>query len=551
MIANLLDNEEERLRELFEYGILDSPPEQEFDDVVKLASQICQVPICLITLVDSCRQWFKAKVGVDASLSETNRDIAFCAHTIHFNELLEVEDMLKDQRFSDNPLVISDPKIRFYAGVPLVTPSGHKLGTLCVLDTKPRKLKPAQRFALETLARQIERQFELKLKNKKLMKLAQQYLGFYEEVRQEHEALKKVQEAAEIGTYEINLQTGVLTLSEGFCDLFGLPLQKKIALSEFLQLVYLPDVPHFRESFNNSLQQQRFSYEFRCVRPTTRELIYIRCVGETLREKDGEPVKLLGMKQNITHVKENEMQLAQQNLELKKLNEELDNFVYRVSHDLRAPNSSILGLIDIILHQEEDQEKIKELLLLIRKSLKKQDDFIKDILNYSKNSRLKVKVEPINFQEMLEGIFSQLLNTYAAEHISQNIEINQDVVFATDKIRLNIILSNLISNAIKYTRPQVAAKVNVAVKVTKEEALITIEDNGIGIEKQHQPKVFEMFYRATDQKPGSGLGLYIVSEAVKKLDGELSLESEAGEGTRVHVKVPNLHNKEIPDVPAP
>lgn len=544
MIANLLENEEERLRELFEYGILDTSPEQEFNDIVTLASQVCQVPICLITLIDNCRQWFKAKVGIEASFTETERDIAFCAHTIHFNELLEVEDMMKDKRFADNPLVINDPKIRFYAGVPLISPSGHKLGSLCVLDTRPRRLNPAQRFALETLARQVEQQFELKLKNKKLMKLAQQYLGFYEEVRAEHEALKKVQEAAEIGTYEINLQTGGMKISEGFCQLFGIPKQKTYSLSQFLPLVYLPDVPHYKECFNASLEQQRFSFEFRCVRPLSHELIYVKCMGETLIDRDGEPVKLVGLKQNISKVKENEAQLAQQNLELKKLNEELDNFVYRVSHDLRAPNSSILGLIDIILHQEKDPEKINELLILIRTSLKKQDEFIKDILNYSKNSRLERTIEPIDFQEMVESIFGQLLFTYTSGRIEKNIEIKQDTVFATDKNRLSIVLNNLISNALKYIRSEtVVGKVNVLVQVTAQEALITFEDNGIGIEKKYQPRVFEMFYRATDQKPGSGLGLYIVKEAVQKLGGEVSLQSEAGKGTKVSVRIPNLHTK--------
>ena len=543
MISKLVKNEEERLRELFKYEILDTPPEQEFDDVVKLAAQICQVPICLITLVDNCRQWFKAKVGIEASLTQTERDIAFCAHTIHYNSMLEVGDMRKDKRFANNPLVVEKPKIRFYAGVPLISPSGYKLGSLCVLDRKPRKLSSEQRFALETLAKQVEKQFELKFKNKKIMKLAQEYLGFYEGVRKEHEALKKVQEAAEIGTYEINLQTGSMKVSEGFCQLFGLPLQEELTLSEFLQLVYLPDVPHFRERFNLSLQQQRFSYEFRIMRPSTHELVFIKCMGETIKDRDGEPLKILGMKQNISESKENEEQLAQQNLELKKVNEELDNFVYRVSHDLRAPNSSILGLVDIILTLEEEPAKVKELLVLIQESLKKQDHFIKDILNYSKNSRLELKVEPIDFEEIIESVFSQLLYTYKGEPIRRQIKVEQQTPFATDKIRLNIILSNLISNALKYRKPE-AGEVKVTVHTSREEAFITIEDKGIGIEKKYQARVFEMFYRATDQKPGSGLGLYIVKEVVQKVGGEISLESEAGKGTRVRVMLPNLFHSE-------
>lgn len=543
MIATFLKNEEERLQELLKYKILDTPEERGFDDIVQLASQLCQAPISLITLVDSRRQWFKARVGVGPDLKETSRDIAFCAHTIHSEKLLEIKDLLKDKRFANNPLVLNEPKIRFYAGAPLISPIGHKLGTLCVLDTRPRTLEPEQRFALEALAKQVMQQFELKLKNMKLAELAQQCLGFYEEGRLEHEAFEKVQEAAAIGKYEIYPQTGEMKISDSFCLLFGLPKQKDFTLRQLLELVYPPDVPYFRESFNQSLGQRLYSYEFRCIRPSTGELIYVKCMGETLKDRGGEPYKQLGIKQNVTAVKQNEIQLAEQNQELKKVNEELDNFVYRVSHDLRAPNSSILGLIDIILHQEEDPEEIKKLLRLIQKSLTKQDNFIRDILSYSKNARLEMEVEPVDFKEIIESVFSQLLYTSTGEVIQQ-IEVRQPLPFATDKSRLSIILNNLISNALKYLSPQrVPGKVSVQVQVTQSEAHITIEDNGIGIDEKYQARVFEMFYRATDQKPGSGLGLYIVKEAVNKLGGEVSLQSEPGKGTQVRLSLPNQMEK--------
>lgn len=544
MIATFLKNEEERLQELLKYKILDTPEERCFDDIVQLASQLCQAPISLITLVDNSRQWFKARLGVPAELKETSRDIAFCAHAIHFDKLLEVKDLLKDKRFADNPLVLNEPKIRFYAGIPLISPRGYKLGTLCVLDTRPRVLDPEQRFALDALAKQVMQQFELKLKNMKLAELAQQCLGFYEEGRVEHEVFEKVQEAAEIGKYEIYPQTGEMKVSDSFCLLFGLPKQKDFTLRQFLDLVYPPDIPHFRESFNKSLEQRLFSYEFRCIRPSGGELVYIKCMGETLKDSGGEPYKQLGIKQNVTPERQNEIQLAEQNQELKKVNEELDNFVYRVSHDLRAPNSSILGLIDIILHQEEDPEEIKKLLRLIKESLKKQDDFIKDILSYSKNARLELKVEPVDFHETLESIFSQLLYTSTGK-VVRHIEVNQSRPFVTDKSRLNIVLNNLISNALKYLSPgRVPGKVSVHVQTTESEAHITIEDNGIGIEEKYLPRVFEMFYRATDQKPGSGLGLYIVKEAMQKLGGEISLQSEPGKGTRVKLTLPSQMGKE-------
>jgi len=153
--------EADRLAALRRYKILDTEPEQRFDDLALLASQICGTPMALISLVDRDRQWFKARVGVD--VPQTPRDIAFCAHAIEQPDLFVVPDALKDARFRDNPLVRAEPRIRFYAGAPLVTTGGNALGTICVLDREPRVLTQAQQDALEALKRQVVAQLDLRL----------------------------------------------------------------------------------------------------------------------------------------------------------------------------------------------------------------------------------------------------------------------------------------------------------------------------------------------------------------------------------------------------
>lgn len=153
-------DEQARLAALRRYRILDTEPEQRFDDLTFLASQICDTPVSLITLIDSDRQWFKSRVGL--SVAETSRSVAFCTHAIQQRDLMQVPDATTDARFRDNPFVTGQPNIRFYAGAPLVTPDGHALGTLCVIDIRPRRLSEAQLRALEALRRQAEGQLELR-----------------------------------------------------------------------------------------------------------------------------------------------------------------------------------------------------------------------------------------------------------------------------------------------------------------------------------------------------------------------------------------------------
>ena len=162
----MINDEKARLEALWAYDVLDTPAEEDYDEIVQLASYICGTPISLMTLLDDKRQWFKANKGLD--VSETPIEHAFCAHAIHGQDIMVVPDATKDDRFKDNPLVTGSPDIRFYAGMPLTTPSGVNLGTLCVIDTVPRTINESQMSALRILSRQVMNNLEMRIKVKEL-----------------------------------------------------------------------------------------------------------------------------------------------------------------------------------------------------------------------------------------------------------------------------------------------------------------------------------------------------------------------------------------------
>lgn len=245
------------------------------------------------------------------------------------------------------------------------------------------------------------------------------------------------------------------------------------------------------------------------------------------------------LENEIQNKKNAQQKLQKTNEELTKRNTELDNFVYSVSHDLRAPIASILGLINLAKQDKGENTKLTYLEMM-EKSAKQQDHFIKEILDQSRNSRLEVKSEPVLFQPLIEEAFEQLdysnLNGNKFEKI---ISVDQDEPFYCDKWRLKVILNNIISNSIRYKNGKDPV-IRVNANVNKHLLNLSIEDNGKGISKEHISNLGKMFYRATDEGAGSGLGLYIVKETVHKLKGSLAIESEEGHGTTVKFKIPEV-----------
>ncbi|HRK54032.1 MAG TPA: HAMP domain-containing sensor histidine kinase [Cyclobacteriaceae bacterium] len=238
-------------------------------------------------------------------------------------------------------------------------------------------------------------------------------------------------------------------------------------------------------------------------------------------------------------LKANEKLIKAQNEELLKTNTELDRFVYSASHDLRSPLSTLTGLINLSKLETDDAEKSKYLDLM-NERIRAMDTFISEIIDYSRNSRVAVKKESVNAKILLESIADDLRYHAGKGRIAIHWEIPEDLAIITDVSRLKIVFSNLISNVIKYHDPDKEISwIKLKAEAVSQQVLFTVEDNGIGINKELKGNIFDMFYRAHEHSTGSGLGLYIVKETLAKLNGMIKVESSEGEGSRFLVTLPS------------
>ncbi len=295
MSATLLPiNERERLNELYRHAILDTPAEEFFDRVTQIAAQLCDAPIAMVSLIDRDRQWFKSKIGI--APSQTPRENSFCAHAILGTEPLQVEDTTTDPRFADNPFVRGDPHIRFYAGAPLINPRGFGLGSLCVIDRKPRQLSPQQLSSLKLLAAQVVQHLELR------------YLA--EALRRQSILLDKTQRAAQIGGWELDLTTKVLSWTDETYRLHGLTRGSYAPTVESSVEFYTPEsIPVVRRAVGSAIENRTpFEIEGQIVR-TDGARCWVRTTGANDDAAAPAPV-LFGLFQDITERRELEREVV-------------------------------------------------------------------------------------------------------------------------------------------------------------------------------------------------------------------------------------------------
>jgi len=252
------------------------------------------------------------------------------------------------------------------------------------------------------------------------------------------------------------------------------------------------------------------------------------------------PDKLMNFLKEVSKTYDQFQEVKVESDELKKTNIQLENFVYSVSHDLRAPLSSMKGVIEIT-EEETEEELTREHMGLLKGSIQKLDHFILDVLDYCRSKRLEMKAEQIDFKVMIDDIADNLKHMDQGDtNVAIKVNIDQSKNFCSDRVGVSIVLNNLVSNAIRYRNPESNQPyVNIEVSATDDRANIVVKDNGIGISKELQGKIFDMFYRVSDETDGTGLGLFLVKETIEKLHGQIKVESELGKGSVFRILIPN------------
>lgn len=516
----LPSSEVERQVALRALNLLDTPQEARFDRITRIAQRHFDVGIALVSLVDADRQWFKSRQGLDAT--ETPRDVSFCGHAILHSEIFYIPDAHADPRFVDNPLVTGPPHVRFYAGAPLRAPGGERVGTLCIIDNRPRVLNGTDLAMLRDLADAIEAEME-----RTALRVSEGML------RSAENRLRAIIETVIDGIVTIDAGGLVHTFNPAAEQIFGYTAAE-VAGRNIKML--MPDPYHHA---HDGYLDNYLSTGKRKVIGIGREVTGLRKDGSTFpmdlavseMEINGER-KFTGIVRDIS--------------DRKKVERLKSEFVSTVSHELRTPLTSIRGALGLLRgkHATSLPEKGRHLLEMANRNCERLTVLINDILDLEKieSGSLDFDFKPLDLAA-LAGQALAANEGYAHQHgvtLRPGSMPEGAAVVRADEHRLMQVFSNLLSNAIKYSPPGGEVVLSVARRDSRLRVAVT--DHGRGIPAEFRSRIFQRFAQAdssdTREKGGTGLGLSVTKAIIERHEGTIDYVSEPDVATEFFFELP-------------
>lgn len=528
--APIPKNEKKRLDALKRYKVLDTQPEETFDEITQLAATLTQSKISLVSLIDKDRQWFKSRFGVEAT--ETPRDISFCGHAIMGTDVFEVADSSLNPDFLDNPAVVGEPHIRFYAGAPLVTPDGFKIGTLCVADAKPKSLSSAQKETLKILASHVVGLFESKLRNADHQKM--------------NLLFEKVQALSHVGGWDFDFETQNLIWTSEHYRIFEIPEnQNSTQLFELYKSRIHPDDLKMLDLFleNAFKKGMDFVFDHRLVLDNGTRIKFVQSIARVEKNSEGKPIRLYGTCQDLTEKRAFQEQVNHERLRMVQTSKlaSLGEMASGVAHEINNPLTIIAGTVNLLKKYKDNPEKFEAKTEVILKSCDRIGKIVSGLRKFSRGSGSNLRrFESLN--TIIEEAIS-LVNIKAVRvGVSLSFTEKIDGQIECDPVDIEQVFVNILNNAIEAARFLPDKWIKVTGFEEPESWVIQIQDSGSGIPTDIVDKLFEPFFTTRPVGQGQGLGLSI-AKGILEDHGAAILLNTNSKNTCFEIRFPKIISK--------